>query len=273
MTQLSSNLVMLIAALALLVFFIIARKAHPALNAQGTRATGVHTQNAHGDVLKVASFNIQTGKSNTGKRDISRAAQQLKGVDIAGVQEVYAASWFNVLGLGRSQSDAIAALGQFNYVFNPTRRRWFRDHRGNTVLTQLPVNRWQMTMLPDQSGRRSYRNVTVVESVWNDSPFVFINTHLHTSKGQGEQLDIVLQEFAQHSKAVLVGDFNTNKSNPRLLQLLQNPDIIDAIAVQNLDPNEQARIDWIFVKGFDVVGGAFAPKGVSDHPYYEIHLR
>ena len=276
--QLSNPALLLLLALAFLVLFAVARKAQPAQDASGTAFVGDQAVVSHGNLvsqghtLKVASFNIQTGKSDKGKRDISRAANQLANVDIAGVQEVYAPTWANILGLGRSQSQAIASPGRFNYVFNATRKRWFREHRGNAVLARVAVESWQTTMLPDQSGK-SYRNYTVVNAKWNDTPFVFINTHLHTSKGRTEQLNKVLEEFAQHSRAILVGDFNSRGSELALSELRQNPLVTDAIAQQNLDPNESERIDWIFTKGFSVVGGEYAPKGVSDHPYYEVHLQ
>ena len=250
---------------------LIARKAQPAGDASGDHFVGSFPVSSVGDTLRVATFNIQTGKSNTGERDIMRSARRIAHADLVGVQEVYAKSLLNRLGIGTEQSHALAASGNFNYVFNPTRRRWFSDHRGNAVFTRLPVTRWKTHMLPDQSGK-SFRNMTVVRLTWNGQPLVFINTHLHTSTGRDEQLKQVLAEFARHPRAILVGDFNATPTDPQLITLLQQNSVTDAIGVLQLDPKNDERIDWILTKGFKVVGGNTSPKGISDHPYYEVSL-
>ena len=66
----------------------------------------------------------------------------------------------------------------------------------------------------------------------------------------------------------------TNNGNNQLLrQFIDDGLATDAIAQLNLDPKDEHRIDWILCKGFDVVSGEFAPKGISDHPYYAVQLR
>ncbi len=221
--------------------------------------------------LTVASFNIQTGKSEHGQRDIQRAAKTLVGADIAGIQEVYASSWLNRLGLGQSQTAALAAHGGFYYGFHPTRKRWFRDHRGNALLSKLPVQAWRTTMLPDWSGK-SFRNFTTAELEWQGEPLVVINTHLHTGTGRDEQLKAVSAAFAKYPRVILMGDFNTTRSSTTLRALLAQDGVEDAVGALQLDPMEESRIDWIITKGFKAVGGRFLPRGVSDHPYYEVQL-
>ena len=68
-----------------------------------------------------------------------------------------------------------------------------------------------------------------------------------------------------------MGDFNCTASE--LTNALSDIEITDAIAVADLDPQNDRRIDWILVKGFTVEGGQFQDKGVSDHPYYQVNLR
>ncbi len=264
-----------IAVLFSLVVLLIARRALPAQDARGESFQQDYynsAQSTHSSTtLIVASYNIQTGKSNEGVRDIQRSAQALAGVDIAGVQEVYAPNWLNVFGIGTSQIDALAKSGSFLYSLNPTVKRWFKDHRGNAILSKLPVDGWHTTMLPDWS-RKSYRNFTVATMLWNDQPITFINTHLHTSKGQDQQLELVIQEFDKHSRVILTGDFNTRSDSTRLKSLIERSDVVDTIGQLGLDPHESERIDWIITRGFKAINGRYAPRGISDHPYYEVEL-
>lgn len=265
-------LVKLIAFVFLLVFLTWARKASPAGDKQGSSLCGPVPTDSDNDLLKVATFNIQTGKSNSGQRDVNASAVVLQEVDLAGVQEVYAPSLLNLLGLGKQQTQALADRGGFSWLFNATRRRWLREHRGNAILSRLPVLKWHTKMLPDQSGK-SYRNMTVAEFQWQGRSFHFINTHLHTRQGRAEQFEIVMQEFAKYPCAILVGDFNSNIAMPEVTRALKDIAITDAIEGAGLDLNNANRIDWIFTKGFSVNSGRVIEKGVSDHPYYEVSLR
>ncbi len=251
---------------------IWARKATPAGNKAGnTLHTEYLTSKPTSNHFTVATFNIQTGKSNDGKRDISASAALLKDVDLAGIQEVYAPSLLNLLGHGQQQTEHLAKRGGFAWLFCATRRRWLREHRGNALLSKLDVLNWQTTMLPDQSGK-SYRNMTTATIEWQDETFVFINTHLHTRQGRAEQLQVVLQEFAKYPRAILVGDFNSTATMPELATALEDGLIDDAIKQAHIDTDNAERIDWILTKGFKVEGGRMVEKGVSDHPFYEISL-
>ncbi len=262
----------IVAALIVIGFFAWARKATPASEKTGRLLEDADNLSIDKDIIKVATFNIQTGKSNEGKRDISASADVLRHVDIAGVQEVYAPTLLNNLGVGMAQTQHLANRGQFAWLFSATRRRWFREHRGNSILSKLPTSNWQVHMLPDQSGK-SFRNMTVLEIEWLGKKFHFINTHLHTKKGRREQLQVVLNEFDKYERVILLGDFNTTIADDILQSKLKDVDVTDAIKVANLDLHNRQRIDWILTKGFSVVDGTMLEKGVSDHPYYEVTLR
>ena len=265
----SSELSILIIIVAI---FLVARIVHPAKAQQGQGLSGDSMPFFQADVLKVATFNVQTGKSLNGKRDIQKSAQALAGADIVGVQEVYAAGWLNKLGLGSSQTDALANPGGFAHLFAATRYRWFREQRGNLLLSKLAVQNWRIEVLPDKS-RKSPRNMTVASFNWQGQPIVFINTHLHTSKGRETQLQSVLEEFAKYPRAVLVGDFNSKRDTPLILEALADPTIVDAIQQAGLDLENHDRIDWILSRGFKVIDGQMIDKGISDHPFYQVSLR
>ncbi len=220
-------------------------------------------------LLKVATYNIQTGKNANGQRDISKSAELIESSHIVGIQEVYAPSWLNRFGIGLSQSQHLAMQGGFTWLFNATRLRWLREHRGNALLSKLPMSEWHTKMLPDQSGK-SYRNITIAKAEWNGKGFHILNTHLHTKNGRKEQIEVVLREFSKYSPAILLGDFNC--TGEELGTALSDIEISDAIKIAQLDPQESQRIDWILTKGFVVEGGDFHDKGVSDHPFYQVNL-
>ena len=263
-----SLLILLVLAVALLS---IARKPRPAFNQNGTHVDTSHAWSIPESVLTIASYNIQTGKDLYGERDISKSANLISQADIVGIQEVYAPSWLNKLGFGQAQSEVLAGTGRFGHLFAATRYRWFRENRGNLLLSKLPVERWIVIMLPDQSGK-SFRNMTVASFSWQSESVTIINTHLHTGVGREQQLEVVLGEFAKYPRAILLGDFNTTLDSSLLKQALTDESISDAIALASLDLDNAQRIDWILTRGFDIESGRMQSKGVSDHPYYQVSL-
>lgn len=256
----------------LIALILLARAVHPGKDKQGDSFSGKLVSGAEPAQLSIATFNIQTGKSLAGKRDINNAAEALRGVDLAAVQEVYAAGWMNKLGWGKSQSQSLANVGGFSHLFAATRYRWGREQRGNTTLSKRPVTAWRIQMLPDKS-RKSPRNMTITEVLWQGAPVILINTHLHTGRGRTEQLETVLTEFMRHPRVILAGDFNTKADQPPLAQILDDPSVTDAIDAAGLHAAGSDRIDWILTRGFQVVGGREMPEGLSDHPYYEVSLQ
>ena len=270
----------LLALLIALAFFLIAKKSLPIPDRSGKEITKPSTllASAQEKLLKVATFNIQTGKSADGVRNINNAADLINDQHLVGIQEIYAPGWLNKLGLdmvgfGQSQLVELTKDKGFGYLLASTRRRWFREQRGNAVLSRLPIDQWRILNLPDYTGK-SFRNMTIVDLMWQGVPIKFINTHLHTTKGREEQLEIVLAEFAKHPIAILVGDFNSRRDAQLLAKILEDPSVTDAISHANIDTQDpENRIDWILTKGFKVEHGKVVEKGISDHPYLSlIHI-
>lgn len=256
----------------LLVVVVLARIAYPAKNQQGFGLKGSTKLAEDSDTFIVATYNVQTGKSNAGERNILNSANAITEADLIGIQEVYAPSWLNKWGLGKAQTEKLANVGGFQYLFSATRFRWFREHRGNAILSKLKVKNWVVEMLPNKSAK-AFRNMTVAQVEFAGNNFIFINTHLHTGKGRLEQLKTVLNEFSNHPRAILVGDFNTTIDEPILAEYLQsNKEVVNAVEHVNLT-RDQHRIDWILTKGFEVIGGKTLPKGISDHPYFQVKVK
>ena len=266
--------ILLLCVLIALVALAIARKVKPATDQHGSTITAPTNWPNEPAQLTVATFNIQTGKDNHGKRDITRAADVIKSADIVGIQEAYAAGWLNRIGLGTPQTEALAQTGDFGYLFAATRYRWFRENRGNALLSKIPIKQWRVVMLPDQSGN-SFRNMVIAKFFWQETEITLINTHLHTTRGREQQLATVLEEFAKHPRAILLGDFNSPRDTPLLAEFLQQNEslVADAVGLAGIESNDPKRIDWILTKGFEIVDGRSLEKGVSDHPYYEVVLQ
>lgn len=249
----------------------IARKPRTGVNQNGLNFVQENEWASEPQTLTVATYNIQTGKSLQGVRDIAKSAAVISSADLVGIQEVYAQSWLNKLGIGQQQSASLTKDKKFGSLFASTRFRWFREHRGNLTLSKLPISKWEIIMLPDVTGK-SFRNMSVSHFTWKNQEIVLINTHLHTSKGREVQLETVLAEFEKYDRAILLGDFNSKSDTPALINALSDKSISDAISMANLDLNNPNRIDWILTKGFIINSGKMIEKGISDHPYYEVNL-
>ncbi len=268
------KIVVIILVIALIVF---TRRSRPAGSKAGTSLLSQPTQTQEPEVLKVATYNIQTGKRLDGKRDLLASAQVMAQADLIGVQEVYAPGFDGLSGfeLGADmlsgQTERLASHGKFGWLFSATARRWFREHRGNAILSRLPVSDWRVETLPDTSGK-SFRNMTIARVHWQGESFHFINTHLHTRGGREDQLRLVLEEFGRYPRAILLGDFNSRANTKALAEAIKDIQITDAISVAGLDLENPDRIDWILTKGFKVGTGKIVEKGVSDHPYYQVSL-
>jgi len=270
----------LLVLVLIIAFYFTFYKARPAKNQQGISIFAPENgfQENKKKQLIIGTYNIQTGKDVHGNRNINRSARIIQNADIVGIQEVYAKSW-----LGRaSQAQQLAeysadAKMNFGWLFAATRLRWMREHRGNAMLSRLPVKRWTVEMLPDQTGKQ-FRNLITAIIEFDGQEVAILITHLHTKRGQAKQLEIVLEKSKQYDRAILLGDFNTNSSNPLLVEFLNDSSFIDAISIANklhgLVPqaSEDSRIDWILTKGFHVRSGSSEPIGISDHPYFEVTL-
>ena len=266
-TGYNHDMLIAIFLLAAVVLFYFAYKAKPAPNKTGTTIMPPKQWNAEKDSLVIGTYNVQSGKDINGKRDISRSAELIKNADIVGIQEVYAATWFGE----KSQAEQLAAFSDFGWLFAATRRRWFREHRGNALLSRKKIHDWSITMLPDETGKQ-FRNLITAKTTLKGKEIAILVTHLHTKKGREVQLKFVLDEFQKHQYAILLGDFNTPHTSTMLQALIEKEEYQDAILQTCPSHQDKNRIDWIICKGLVASDGFFEPIGVSDHPYYQVTL-
>jgi len=216
---------------------------------------------APGTTLRVATFNIHGCKGLDSRRDLSRTANDLAGIDIAALQEVHD-SW-------RAPRQWLRLAGQVGMgaLNSPARRRWFRPHRSNVLLTRHPPGRWSRLPLLDHAVLRSdCRNLTVVQ-INAPRPLWILFTHLNRREGRDEQLAQVMHMFLRYSPAVLLGDLNIRRDEPAIRDYLARGDITDALHA-TLDSDDAGRIDWILCRELTVRRGGIIASGASDHPLY-----
>jgi endonuclease/exonuclease/phosphatase family metal-dependent hydrolase len=242
----------------------IARPTRPA-NGNKINSPG-HWKTASGSA-SIATYNICGGRGLDGVRNITRAAEVLAPFDIAGVQELFAADWRG----NPSHLEQIARSNDSGWLFAATRSRWFREYRGNGLLSRFPVDKWYREPLLDQSGH-SYRNLLTARIRMGEDHLWVLVTHLHTREGRGLQLGRVLERFAEYSPAVLLGDLNTKRDDPLLASTLSDPTVTDAIGLVLAERDPPDRVDWILGRGVTVSAGDMIEAGVSDHPCFHVSI-
>jgi endonuclease/exonuclease/phosphatase family metal-dependent hydrolase len=219
--------------------------------------------------LRLATFNIQSGKGFDGVRDLERTRDSLdSGFDLIGLQEVRAFGWG-----GDNQAARLAQDLGMAWLFAPAERRWFRDDFGNAALAAVPVAAWSRTPLPGPTGH-SFRNLLQVDLPLADTRVRVFMTHLTTGRRQDHalQFDIAAQRFlTAPAPAVLMGDLNEPLDSPRIAALLARPDV--QAALPDYEPAAAPRRDWLLVRGLEVVEAGVIDAGASDHPCLWARLR
>lgn len=212
--------------------------------------------------LRVACFNIHTGRGTDGREDLDRIASLLQGFDLVGLNEVRGPYWWEI----SNQANVLAERVHADWLFAPAERRWLYGEFGNGVLARLPCTSWQRIPLARLRGKSS-RNLLLVRLQWNKGPLNVLITHLdrQSDLDRREQLRTVGALFlAMAEPAVLMGDLNTRRSDPNLARLLAAPGVIDPLA--EADPNGPDHIDWILVRGLRPAAGGMVRTKASDHP-------
>src|ERR1035437_6212331 len=159
--------------------------------------------------IRVASFNMHSGRGASGKEDLALTAKTAQGFDLVGYQEVYASPRPTIppqIGfIGQS-------LGQA-WLFAPTERQYWGDRFGNGLTTNLPVQDWHREPLPAPR-EQSRRNVLIVRSAWPGTTITSLITHITRSSDQDEQLRVVEKLFLnQPAPAILMGDLNATSQH------------------------------------------------------------
>ncbi len=179
---------------------------------EGVAVVGQEHVLALPETIRVATFNIHTGRNSSGGENLQLTGETLRGFDFVGLQEVSDPL------LGDDQSAQLATMTGMTSQFFASERQYWHDAFGNAMLTKLPVHSWQRTPLPS-SAEGSRRNATIVHL--GDKQLTVIITHTARHEDQAAQLEMVSQLFlAQPEPAILMGDLNATSENPILQRLL-----------------------------------------------------
>jgi len=157
------------------------------------------------------------------------------------------------------------ALGEqlkLPWLFVPSERRWWHDDFGNGLLCKLPVESWLRIPMTDTQSR-GHRNVLMVRVPWNGTILTILITHVDREADHSAQLRF-LSHLLQSIKepVVLMGDLNTEPSDPEMTSMLGKEGFVDVLADKNRD-----RVDWILARGLTAVDCGSENKGASDHPH------
>lgn len=219
--------------------------------------------------FRVATYNIHRGKGTDGVRDLSRTAGVLRDADLVGLSEVAGPAFWG----GADQAEQLGRALTSGWQFAPNQVRWHRYYFGNGLLSRLDVGRWTSEPLVyDRAGSSSHRNRLIAQIMVDPGPITFIVTHIDRGAIRPVQLTHVLDEFAGHTPAVLVGDFNTTAADPVLVAFFADGNNVDAIAQSLGAADDKGRIDWIITRGMRVLSGGMEPPGISDHPCYWVDV-
>jgi endonuclease/exonuclease/phosphatase family metal-dependent hydrolase len=222
-----------------------------------------------GETLRIASYNIHGGKGTDRQRDLMRIAADLRDVDFAGLYEVHATP-------GGEFRDQAADLGErlgMRSAFLGTERRWWHDHFGNAVLTNLPVDYLQRIPLSGTRGK-AYRQAVLLGIPFQGETVHVLMAHIDREQDREAQLHAVIQMFrALNSPAVLMGDLNTGPDDPAMQELLKDPGLDSVIHSHLKDSAPGHNIDWLIVRGLDCIAAEYLASGASDHPIIKAKLR
>jgi endonuclease/exonuclease/phosphatase family metal-dependent hydrolase len=213
--------------------------------------------------LRVASFNIHSGKGGDNHRDLNRTQVVLDHeLDFAGLQEVRATPW-------SSRSDQAAELGHrlgLASAFVPTERHWWQDHFGNALLTRWPLGGVLRIPLPCTRGK-AFRNAVLVNVPLGDRNVKFLVTHIDREGDREAQLKLVVDCFlALDPPAVLMGDLNSLGTDPQLVALRARSDVRSALHDGMPGGPPDDTIDWLFHRGLKTVSAHVVEVTASDHP-------
>ncbi|MCA9103122.1 MAG: endonuclease/exonuclease/phosphatase family protein [Planctomycetales bacterium] len=213
--------------------------------------------------LRLASFNIHGGRDEAGRPSLEDVRRTIVATDVIGLNEVRT---IGVAGL-TDQAHELAGPSGFGVVFAPAEVRWWRPRLGNALLSNTALRSWHTVPLHNTRGK-AFRNAIVAQVEHGGLTVHVMVTHVDNYEDHEVQLNQVSEKFLELPEpAVLLGDLNTRRDDPQLQRLLAQEGVVDAVAAGA--PSglaDDGRIDWILVRGLDVVRSGVVDLGASDHP-------
>jgi endonuclease/exonuclease/phosphatase family metal-dependent hydrolase len=213
--------------------------------------------------IRIATFNIHGGQGIDGRLDLGRTAAALRDFDLVGLNEVHGRYAWEAC----DQAEWLGRELGTTWLFAPTEERWWHYRFGNAVLSKLPVAFWQRIPLPSRHGR-SYRNALLARTNLHGQALNVVVTHFDRGdpRDRAEQWQAVAGLFLSLAEpAILLGDLNTEETEPPLAQLIAAPGVRDPLR-EALGEQTPRRIDWILTRGLTTLDAGMLDGGASDHP-------
>lgn len=216
------------------------------------------------NVLKVATFNIHSGKGPDQLVDLSRTAHVFETTpDLLGLNEVRGTPSAR---LWQDQATDLGNRLEMSSAFVPTERRWWHEHFGNALLARVPLRQLHRIPLAGKRGK-AFRSAILAQFEFQNQPVQLLAVHVDSQSDREDQLRQVISLFlGLQSPALLMGDLNTNEDDPQLKELLSRSDVVDALQGVPRDDRGRKHIDWILARGFRCRSRKLVKTMASDHP-------
>ena len=241
----------------------------PTAPAAGTALYGNAIRSSTRPTLRIATFNIHSGKNLTGQFSLDKTAAVLKGFDLIALNEVRGKAILQDV----DQAQVLGEKLNMQWLFAPTENRWWHESFGNGVLSAVSVLDWRRVPLAGSFGRGK-RNVIVLRVMLQGKTVNVLVTHIDRGADHNKQLQAVLEDFVGIAEpAVLMGDLNGEASDPAIVPFLKAPGIKDAVGSVMGSAAPPDRIDWIFTKGLQTISAGVDHNDASDHPMVWAELK
>lgn len=215
--------------------------------------------------FKLGTYNIHHGKGTDRIRNLDRTADVLRGLDFAGLNEVHGPLFWE----HEDQASALGRKLRLTALFTPAEQEWLHFRHGNGLLTRLDVEHWQVVPLERKYSKNNRNLVHVRVRAPNGVPVNVVVTHIDRAddRERREQLRAVGRYFLSLAEpAALLGDLNSDFGEREIQSLLDTPGVKDAMT-EKFGLQKPRYIDWILVRGLDVVDAGTVGAGASDHPH------
>ena len=223
-------------------------------------------------LVRVATFNIHSGRGSDRRSDLSRTAHVFTTPpDILGLNEVRGSLF---PGVWPDQATQLGQLLKLSSAFVPTERRWWHDDFGNGLLSRFPLDQIQKIPLSGRRGK-AFRCAILARFPIQDKTVQLLAVHVDSQADREQQLGEILALFeGLRPPALLIGDLNSTADDPQMKKLLDKPEIVDPLQDSPPDARGRKHIDWILARGFRCRSGLLIQNDASDHPaaYAELEL-
>lgn len=238
----------------------------------GARATPAALAGAPPTALTVATWNIHLGFDQAWRFDPERIAETIarSDADVVALQEVHTGM---LIGYGVDLPLWLGRRLGMEARFAPTVEALL----GNALLTRVPLSAWSATPLPALDGDPKNLLRATIET--DAGPLAIAAAHFGlTTQQQQAQVDGVLGVLANVSPVVFMGDLNAEPGS-EVERRLAAAGFDDAFVLSGAPPANTwpahapaQRIDWIWVRGYDVGHARTSTGAGSDHLLVSAHL-